>query len=258
MKTEPITLEPVLREALIAKLMALADDELLLAQRNAEWTGHAPILEEDIAIANLAQDELGHATVWYGLRHDLDGSDPDALAFQRQAREFRNAQLLELPRGDWAFTLLRQFLFDSYEVLHLGSLRQSKYAPLADACAKISQEERFHLQHSRLWVERLGLGTSVSRSRTQTALNELWAYTPQLFLPLPTDAVLIRAGFVPDLEKLRGHWLEQVVPFLERCGLVVPPPNRRPISRSAHSKHLDPLVQEIQSVARADPEALAW
>jgi phenylacetate-CoA oxygenase, PaaI subunit len=151
-------LDPYLREALVGKLTALADDEVVLAQRLSEWVAHAPILEEDIAIANLAQDELGHAKLYLELRQELDGSDPDQVVFLRDPLDYGNAVLVELPRGDWAFTMVRQYLFDAYEGLWLREAASSRYAPLAEVAARILKEERFHLRHSSLWVERLALG----------------------------------------------------------------------------------------------------
>ena len=157
----------MLEELLVEKLTALADDEVVLAQRLSEWVAHAPILEEDIAIANLAQDELGHAKLYLELRRELDGSDPDELVFFRDPLEYQNAVLVELPKGDWAFTMVRQYLFDLYENLWLEEARKSAYPPLAEAAERILKEERFHLKHSALWVERLGLGTEESHGRAQ-------------------------------------------------------------------------------------------
>lgn len=122
-------LEAYLKDALVARLTAWADDEVVLAQRLSEWVGHAPILEEDIAIANLAQDELGHAKLWLELRQELDGSDPDRLVYFRDPLEFQNAILVELPKGDWAFTMVRQYLFDAYENLWLKEAAKSAYPP---------------------------------------------------------------------------------------------------------------------------------
>ncbi len=178
-------LDPCLKEALIAKLTALADDEVVLAQRLSEWVAHAPILEEDIAIANLAQDELGHAKLYLELRQELDGSDPDELVFFRDPLEYQNAILVELPKGDWAFTMVRQYLFDLYENLWLEEARRSAYSPLAEVAERVLKEERFHLRHSALWVERLGLGTEESHARAQKALETLFPYAKQLFAPCP-------------------------------------------------------------------------
>ncbi|MBI5811070.1 1,2-phenylacetyl-CoA epoxidase subunit PaaC [Allomeiothermus silvanus] len=250
--------EPV-KQALIAKLTALADDELILAHRDSEWVGHGPILEEDIALANIAQDELGHATVWYGLRSALDGSDPDQLAFFRDATAFRNSELVELPRGDWAFTLLRQYLFDAYEVLWLHAVQSSTYPPLAEAAAKMLREERFHLQHTQAWIERLGQGTAESNRRMQAALDGQWGYAQQLFVPLPDEPLLVAEGIVPDLAEVKEAWLSRTTQHLQSSGLRLPlQMGYQPTTREIHTEHLWSLLAEMQSTARWDPEAKAW
>jgi ring-1,2-phenylacetyl-CoA epoxidase subunit PaaC len=255
-----ITLTPTQTEILIRKLTALADDEIILAHRDAEWTGHAPILEEDIALANIAQDELGHAGMYLELRRALDGSDADRLAYFRDADEYRCVRLVELPKGDWAFTMLRQFLFDACEALWLSAAQSSSYAPLAEVAAKAVREEKFHLQHTALWVERLALGTDESRRRTQNALNELWPYVAQLFQPMPGEADLVVARIVPELEKVHASWESFVLPHLtEKCGLSLPDLFDAPQSgRDTHTDHLAPLLAEMQSVARQHANAEAW
>lgn len=245
------------KDALIHKLTALADDELVLAHRNSEWTGHAPILEEDIALANLAQDELGHAGLWYNLLQDLDGSDPENMAFFREAAAWRNAQLLELPKGDWAFTMLRQYLFDAYEQVLLARLELSPYRPLADIAAKMRKEERFHLQHTHSWVERLGLGTTESHGRMQRALDELWPYAQQLFISLPDEDILVQESIIPALEELKENWLEQITPHLQTSNLTLPANSTSPVnSRTEHSEHLPKLLSEMQEVARLEPQGV--
>ena len=259
-RQEGSPLSPQLRKALVAKLTALADDEIILAHRDGEWTGHAPILEEDIALANIAQDELGHAALFLELRRELDGSDPDRLAFFRGAEDYRCAQLVELPRGDWAFTMVRQYLFDIYEAVWLDAARLSLYAPLAEVAAKAVREEKFHLQHTALWVERLALGTEESRHRTQNALNDLWPYVAQLFVPLPGEVDLVAVGIVPDLVVVRETWESLVLPHLTgKCGLTLPESWAEiTAGRDVHTEHLVPLLAEMQSVARAVPDAEVW
>ncbi len=138
-----------LTQALAARLLAMADDELILGHRLSEWTGHAPILEEDIAFANIAQDEIGHAVIiWYTIRQELGEKSPDQLAFFRDADAFRNAQLVELPKGDWAFSMMRQYLFDTWEMLNLTGLQQSQYQPIAEAAVKMRPEEMYHYRHT--------------------------------------------------------------------------------------------------------------
>lgn len=247
------------RGALIAKLTALADDEVILAHRNSEWTGHGPILEEDIALANIVQDELGHATLWYGLRQQLDGADPDQLAFFRDASAYRNCELVELPKGDWAFTMLRQYLFDLYEMLWLEAAQHSSHQPLAEAVQKIMREERFHLQHTQAWVERLGQGTEESNRRLQQALDMQWGYAQQLFVPIPGEALLVAEGIVPDLARVKEQWLQHSTRHLQNAGLELPiNPGYQPTSRTYHTEHLWSILAEMQSTARWDPEAKVW
>lgn len=244
------------RSALIVKLLAMADDELVLAHRNSEWTGHAPILEEDIAFANIAQDELGHATLWYEIVSALTGDDPDKLVFFREAAAYRNAPLVELPKGDWAFSMVRQYLFDAYEMVALPQLMNSTYKPVGDAAAKIRSEELYHLRHTMAWLKRLGLGTEESRSRSQQALNDLWPYALQLFVPVPDEHLLVEAGYMPDAAALQTEWLALVQPFLQECSLALPPHELAPGDRFHHTSYLAELLQEMQSVARLDPAAI--
>jgi ring-1,2-phenylacetyl-CoA epoxidase subunit PaaC len=247
------------RVALAGKLLAMGDDELILGHRDSEWTGHAPILEEDIAFANIAVDELGHAKTWYTLLAELSGRDPetypDELVFFRDAAAYRSAHLVELPKGDWAFSMLRQYVFDAAEMARLPRLAESGYRPLAEAAAKIRKEEVYHYRHTRAWVQRLGQGTEESHSRLQSALDELWRYTPQLFAVLPDEAVLVEAGLVPCVapDEVYAAWQELALPALREAGLAVPQVSD-PLAarREEHSEHLAALLAEMQEVARLE------
>ena len=244
--------------ALRAYLIALGDDELLLGHRDAEWTGHAPIIEEDIAFSNLAQDELGHALTWYTLAHEAGGPDPDRLAFFRGEGEFRNATLVELPRGDWAFTVLRQYLFDAAEQVRYAALRQSAWRPIADAAAKLIGEERYHILHSRGWVQRLGDATEESRRRMQAALELAWPHALGLFEPTDGERALVAQGVKPAEEALCDQWFTQVKPVLEGATLRVPDEAQAATGGRAgrHTAHLAALLSEMQTVARLEPEAV--
>jgi ring-1,2-phenylacetyl-CoA epoxidase subunit PaaC len=255
-------LKPVLRTYLIA----MGDDELILGHRNSEWCGHAPILEEDIAFANLALDEIGHASLWYGLAAVLLEEDPDTypdqLAYFRSPEEYRNVRMVELPNGDWAFSMLRQFLFDAAEKIRLEALAESAYLPLAEAAAKIKQEEIYHYRHTHAWIQRLGLGTPESRERLQNALKVLWPYTRQLFAPAKDETALRSAGYIPEPGKLSSAWSSLVAPFLRECGLILPNQQDQPINsedelpgRHQHTPHLGALLAEMQAVPRAEPQA---
>jgi ring-1,2-phenylacetyl-CoA epoxidase subunit PaaC len=244
------------KRALARKLLAMADDELILGHRNSEWTGHAPILEEDIAFANIAQDEIGHALLWYNIHQDLTGQSPDQLVFFRDASGYRCTQFVEMPKGDWAFSMLRQYLFDTWEMLNLTRLQQSEYQPVADAAAKIRPEEIYHYRHTQAWMKRLGLGTDESNRRCQNALNGLWPLVQQLFVILPDEMQLVAAGYVPDPMEIAASWQEIVHPFLEDVGLKRPYDTTPPTTqRHDHSIHLNPLLAEMQEVARLEPAA---
>lgn len=244
------------KQALENYLIALADDELILAHRNSEWIGHGPILEEDIALANIAQDELGHAQIWLTLYHDLTGDEPDRLAFFRDEVDFRNIQMVELPRGDWAFTMLRQYLFDAAETIHLPHFSSSVYQPIAAAAAKIQPEEIYHLRHTQSWVRRLGLGTEESRQRMQAALETLWPYAQQMFAPLPGEDLLTAEKIVGDGPAIYTDWFNTVTAHLSASGLRIPDLTAPPLSsRADHTRHLGQLLQEMQQVARSDSEA---
>lgn len=205
------------------------------------------MLEEDIAFANLSLDEIGHALLWYRLLAERTGEDPetypDQLAYWRAADEFRCHPLLELPNGDWAQTVLRQYLFDSAEQTRLRVLLNEEEA-IAVVARKILTEEQYHLRHTRAWVARLARGSAESTLRTQNALNTLWQHTAGLFEPLP------------DAAALQAEWELQQRAFLAEHGLSVPDAPAVPYTRLQHTPHLAPMLAEMQSVARLDPEAV--
>jgi ring-1,2-phenylacetyl-CoA epoxidase subunit PaaC len=250
---------PELREALANWLLAHADDELILAHRSSEWTGHAPILEEDIALANIAQDELGHAIQWYGLLTELrcqSSSYPDQLVYEREAADWRNCQLVELPNGDWAFTMLRQYLVDVYEHVLLEQLEHSQHQAIASIATKIRREELYHLRHSSTWVKRLALGTDESHRRMHAALDMQWPYAGQLFMPLQDDALLVEAGYIPSMTELQQSWLAITMPTFTECSLIVPETPSYSFTREHHTPHLRHLLDDLQQVARLDPQAV--
>jgi ring-1,2-phenylacetyl-CoA epoxidase subunit PaaC len=249
-------------EALAEYVLAMADDELILSHRDSEWTGHAPILEEDIAFTNIALDEMGHAAVWYTIRAELLGAEPEAysdrLVFQRSAEDYRCTPLVELPNGDWAFSMLRQYLFDIGEKVRLEGLLSSGHTPIAHAAAKLRPEEAYHERHTRAWVLRLGQGTPESRGRMQAALDGLWSFAPGLFALDPSAEPASQVGLVPDAGRLRQRWEDEVKMTLNEAGLTIPE-GVAPVTdgRRKHTEHLAGLLTELQSVARADPIA-AW
>jgi ring-1,2-phenylacetyl-CoA epoxidase subunit PaaC len=238
-------------------IRTLADNALILGHRNSEWCGHAPILEEDIAFANLALDEIGHAQVFYRLYAELLGEDietyPDMMVYHRPLAEWRNASLFERPKGDWAFTVLRQFLYDSVETIRLNKLAQSNYQPLADATKKLALEKIYHLRHSREWVKRLGLGTDVSNEKMQTALNELSPYFQQyLTAHIAEENELAEAGYIISMDYIKQEWENAYSRFWSDVNLTMP--ESSPISEN-HSEHLVALLDELQEVHREYPDS---
>src|SRR5690242_5423494 len=208
--------------ALFEYLQRLGDDRLILGHRLSEWCGHGPILEEDIALANVALDLLGQATIFLRMAGEVEGKvrDEDALAYFREAIEFRNSQLVELPKGDFGFTIARQFLFDVFDVVLLDALTSSTNSELAAIAAKSLKEARYHVRHSGDWMLKLGDGTEESHRRVQAALDSLWRYTGELFAPDDVDSELAAQGIAPDLASLRPQWEALVREVLDRATLT--------------------------------------
>jgi ring-1,2-phenylacetyl-CoA epoxidase subunit PaaC len=246
-------------QPLFEYLLRHGDDRLVLGHRLSEWCGHGPILEEDIAMANISLDLLGQATMFLKLAGQLEGQgrDEDALAFWRDERDFRNAELVELPRGDFGFTMVRQLLFSAFAYHHLDALARSTHEELAGIAAKAHKESRYHLRHAAEWVLRLGDGTEESHKRTQAALDQLWLWTGELFFQDDVDRALRGEGVAPDLELLRAPWEQMVTEHLVKATLVVPTAQRRMTGgrTGRHTEHLGHMLAEMQIVARSHPGA---
>ena len=242
-------------------LVRLADDRLVLGHRLSEWCGHGPILEEDIALANIALDLIGEATLFYKLAAEAEGQgrNEDALAYFRDAVDYRNALLVELPKGDFAVTIVRQFFFSVYSLLQMEALAKSSNAELAGVAAKAVKEARYHVRHSATWVLTLGDGTDESRQRTQRAVNELWRYTGELFLADDVDQQAVAAGVGVDPSTLAEAWRKQVMDVLQRATLTVPDVKymQRGGRDGKHTEHLGHMLSEMQIVARSHPGA-SW
>ena len=240
-------------------LLRLGDDRLVLGHRLSEWCGHGPILEEDIATSNIALDLLGHASMFLRLAGQLEGQgrDEDALAYWRDEHEFKNLQLCELPRGDFAFSILRQFLFDGWSFHLLEALAASRHAELAAIAAKALKETRYHLRHSGEWVQRLGDGTAESHRRMEAALQELWPWTGEFAYQDSVDAALQQEGLVPDLTPLHARWEAMARELLVRATLEIPDGAMRMSGGrfGRHTEHLGHMLAEMQIVARSHPGA---
>jgi ring-1,2-phenylacetyl-CoA epoxidase subunit PaaC len=230
--------------------LRLADDRLVLGHRLSEWCGHAPILEEDIALANIALDLIGQANLFYSLV-----GDPDQLAYLRDAIEYRNALIVELPKGDFAFTIVRQFLFSVAALYQLEGLSHGTNRDLAGVAAKAAKETRYHVRHAIDWLLKLGDGTEESHRRAQEALDALWRYTGELFLMDAVDETLIADGIAPKLDVAR--WRETVTDVITRSTLTVPADGymQRGGRRGRHTEFLGHLLSEMQILQRSYPGA---
>jgi ring-1,2-phenylacetyl-CoA epoxidase subunit PaaC len=252
------------READIANplfeyLLRLGDDRLVLGHRMSEWCGHGPILEEDIAMANIALDLVGQGSSLLKLAGETEGAgrDEDALAYFRSEPEYRNAQLVELPKGDFAFTIVRQFLFDAFSVLQWDALQKCAFAPLAGIAAKALKEDSYHLRHSSDWMLRLGDGTDESHARAQQALNDLWRFTNELFESDAVDAAVHANGIIVDLAAIQSLWQQTVSSVVSAATLTLPTPGAQSSGgrRGRHTESLGHMLAEMQIVARSHPGA---
>lgn len=238
--------------------LGLADDRLVLGHRLSEWCGFAPILEEELALANVALDLIGQAQIVLVLAGGWEGRarSADDLAFLRDSREYRNVLLVEQPNGDFADTMVRQLLFDAFDVPLLEALTGSSEPALADFAGKAVKEARYHLRHSREWVVRLGDGTDESHQRAQGALNRSYRLTPELFEARRAETELVAQGAVPRAESLRPAWAAELDATLLRAGLVAPElaPGPGPRGRQGlHSEHLGHMLAEMQVLPRTFP-----
>lgn len=252
---------PASASTFVAYLLRLADDRLILGHRLSEWCGHAPILEEDIALANIALDLIGQATALLKLAGELEGAgrDEDALAYLRDAIDYRNSLITELPNSDFALTIVRQFLFSTFALLQSEALVRSANETLAGIAAKAVKELRYHVRHCAQWVVTLGDGTTESHTRAQRAVDELWRYTGEWFASDATDADVVRAGLGVDPASLHDAWRRQVADVLASATLTIPDvaymQNGGRLGR--HTEHLGHLLAEMQIVARSHPGA-SW
>ncbi|MFO7547821.1 MAG: 1,2-phenylacetyl-CoA epoxidase subunit PaaC [Acidimicrobiia bacterium] len=241
----------------MAHLLRLADDNLVLAQRLAEWTSKAPELEEDIALTNIGLDHLGVARALYRHAGEVEGEgrSEDDLAFLRSEREYLNLLLVEQPNGDFAHTMARQLLVDAYQIGLWEALGSSADEVLAGIAAKALKEVRYHLRHSSTWVIRLGDGTDESHRRMQRSIDDLWRFTDELFTGDEVEAALVSEGIAVEPGALRPAWDERVDAVLEEATLSRPAdPYQRMGGRTGfHTEHLGHLLAELQWMQRSYP-----
>ena len=249
------------RADLLAYVTALGDDALMLGQRLSEWVSRAPTLEEELSLGNVALDYIGRARLCYRYAARLadDGRGEDDFAYRRDCRDFTNLLITELPRGDFAFTTVRQFLVDAFEVPFMAALAQCPDVDLAAIGAQGLPEAQYHLRRSRDWMLRLGDGTADSRSRMQNALEALWGYTAELFEAPQAERRLADTASVPDRRAFEASWRETIATTLRAATLTEPTATWRVGGGrdGIHTEHLGHLLAELQFVQRAYP-GLSW
>ena len=240
-------------------LYRLADDQLILGHRNSEWNGLGPILEEDIAFSSMAQDKLGHALQLYTLLHNLGEAEPDTVAFTRNAPQFHCCQLVELPIGEYDFSLMRHFLFDHAELLRFQALAASSYEPLAQVARKLRGELKYHALHANTWVKQLGTATDEAIGRMQAALNFTLPYALGIFEKTDVEPDIISSGLFVGEDELQSRWLESITKVLSQTALELPSIELLTPAlggrQGQHTTHLQPLLDEMAEVFRLDPTA---
>jgi len=247
------------KEALYNFCLRFGDNNIILGQRLAEWCSKGPILEEDLAITNISLDLFGQSENIFEYAAELEGKgrSPDNLAFLRDERHYYNNLLIEQPNGDFAFTMVRQFLFSAFAKHLYEALCSLKDEKLSALAAKALKEIKYHLRHSSEWVIRFGKGTEESHQRVQYALNELWMFTEDLFLMNEADKKLIQEGISVNLDNLYSKWENTVDEIIREAELKVPE-NTSMITggiNGTHTEHLGHILCEMQYLQRAYPEA---
>lgn len=259
----------ITKDPLIEYSLHLADDALILGHRNSEWCGHGPVLEQDIAITNISLDLIGQARYLYQYAARLinessivssfgennEDVSEDTLAYLRDNRQFKNCLLVEQPNGDWAKTILRQFLFSTYQFYLYQELQSSKDEQLAAIAEKSLREVTYHLRWSSEWVIRLGDGTKESHQRMLNAIDELWMYTGELFLSAGYEAWIANAGKGVDVTLLNGSWEEKVKEIFAEATLPYPHEvfQQSGGKEGKHTEHLGYILAELQFMQRAYP-----
>jgi ring-1,2-phenylacetyl-CoA epoxidase subunit PaaC len=244
---------------LVLYLLRRADDALVLGHRLSEWCGHAPTLEEDMALSNTALDLLGQARELYSYAAKVEGrsNDEDKFAYLRDVRQYRNLLLVEQPNGDFGRTMARQFFYSAFADLYWRAMMKSADATLAAIGARSEKESAYHLRHSSEWIVRLGDGTAESHQRVQAAIEDLWAFTGEMFYADEAERALIDAGIAIDPAGLRPQWLKTVSDVVGEATLALPVGRwmQRGGRAGRHSEHLGHLLSELQSMQRTFPGA---
>jgi ring-1,2-phenylacetyl-CoA epoxidase subunit PaaC len=248
-----------MNEALFKYILRIGDTNLILGQRLSEWTGHGPFLEEDLALTNITLDITGAAKSFleYAAKVEDKGRTEDDLAFLRNDRQFFNAQITELPNGDYARTIARQVLVDCFDYYFYQELSKSKDETLAGIAQKSLKEVTYHLRHTSAWLERFGDGTEESHNKVQLALNELWQYTNELFEMNEVDELLIKEGIAVDLNLVKMKWEKHISELVEKSTLTIPQNvfMQTGSRKGIHTEHLAFILAEMQALPRMYPDA---
>lgn len=246
-------------DAIYYYCLRLGDNALILGHRYSEWCSRGPILEEDLALTNTALDLIGRAQAFLGYAAQVEGKGrtADDLAYKRAERKFLNNLMVELPNGDFAFTMARQLLFSAFEYELYTALSKSQDLQIAGIATKGLKEVSYHLEHATDWGLRLGDGTKESNSRYQTAINLLWPYTGELFESNAVDELLVEVGIAPLLSDLKPNWILRIREVLNEAGVQVPEDGymHRGSREGVHTEYLGHLLSEMQYLQRAYPEA---
>lgn len=251
--------KPINKKALKELLYKIADDLLILGHRNSEWTGIGPLLEEDIAFSSMAQDKIGQSLVLFELLHHLGEADPDTVAFMRNSNQFHNCQLVELPIGDYEFSLIRHFLYDHSILLRFHNLSNSNYEPLALVSRKLVGELRYHTMHADSFIKKLGTATEESIDRMQTALDLSVPYALGIFEKSPFEGELISNQIFSGEEDLYEIWCQKITKVIGKTSLTMPNINLSEAKMGGrsgrHTEYLQPLLDEMAEVFKLDPKA---
>lgn len=249
----------MIEEAVKDLLYKMADDLLIIGHRNSEWTGFGPLLEEDIAFSSMAQDKIGQSLALYNLLHEIGEQEPDTVAFMRYADQFHNCQFVELPNGEYDFSLIRHFLFDTSQTVRFDMLVDTELEPLGDIAKKFRGEVRYHQMHANAFMKKLGNGTDESIERLQKSLDYAMPYALGIFEPSRNENLLIENGVYAGEEVLKNNWLKKVDEIISKTQLVLPDTTIiEPVfggRNGIHTEYLQPLLDEMSEVIKSDPTA---
>ena len=246
-------------DALKELLYKMADDQLIIGHRNSEWTGLGPVLEEDIAFSSMAQDKIGQSYQLFSLLNELGESDPDTVAFTRNANQFHCCDYVTYPIGGYDFSLMRHFFFDTAELFRFESLANSKFEPLSLLSRKFKGEIKYHTMHAETWIKQLAKGNDESRTKIQNAVNDSFNLALGIFEKGPFESVLIDNQFFNGEDAIQNLWYSHIKQVLSSVEIVVPDLDMSKAIYGGrygkHSKHLQPMLDEMTEVYSIDPSA---